>query len=212
MIEMELDSFESIKTGAANFLSRSSTLNVLTCTAGVMACPEGMTKDGFETQFGVNYLGHFLLFQLLRNALKSSSSPSFASRVVTLSSCAHRGGGVRFSDYNFKKEPYNAGTAYSQAKTADIYLATEIERRYGRDGIHGLPIHPGFIRTPLVRHVEKVPEGKQFIENPEALHIWKSPEQGAATTVWAAVGKEWEGRGGRYLEDSQWHCNLRHPS
>ena len=152
-------------------------------------------------QFGVNYLGHFLLFQLLKDILVESSSRAFTSRVVTLSSSAHRGGPVRLGDYNFEKEPYNPWQAYGQAKTADIYLASEIESRYGDRGIRGLSVHPGFIHTPLERHIASDPQAQQFIGNPEAAKLWKSPEQGAATTVWAAVGKEWEGRGGKYLED-----------
>jgi hypothetical protein len=133
--------------------------------------------------------------------LKKSSSLDFASRVVTLSSCAHRGSEIRFHDYNFEKEPYDEALAYSQSKTADLYLATEIERRYSKEGIHGLAVHPGFIHTDLERHIEDTPQGKQFMENPKALHIWKSSKQGAATIVLAAVGRRWEGRGGKYLED-----------
>ena len=124
-----------------------------------------------------------------------------ASRVVTLSSSAHRSGSVRLGDYNFDKEPYDEGQAYGQAKTADIYLANEIERQYGKQGIHGLSVHPGFIKTPLLRHLVNNKGAQQFISEPKGAGLWKSPEQGAATIVWAAIGRELEGRGGRYLED-----------
>lgn len=164
-------------------------------------CPEARTKDGYEYQLGVNYLSHFLLFQLLKDTLINSSSPKSASRVVILSSCAHRNGPVMIGDYNFEKTPYDAGAAYGQAKTADLYLANEIDRRYSAQGIHSNSVHPGFIHTPLLRHIIDDPSAKDFIGTPEAKKVWKSPEQGAATTIWAAVGKEWESRGGRYLEE-----------
>ena len=198
---MELDSFDSIRHGASEFLSKARGLNVLICNAGVMSCPEGRTKDGFEVQFGVNHLSHFLLFQLLKDSLISSSAPDLPSRVVSLASCAHRSGSVRTTDYNFDGEPYDAGVAYGQSKTANIYFASEIQRRYGTNGIHGLSVHPGLIQTPLLRHIRDEPFAQEFIDNPETNDLWKSPEQGAATGVWAAVGKECNEMGGRYLED-----------
>lgn len=201
VIQMELDSLASIKAGATDFLRRSKGLNILICNAGVMACPEAHTKDGFEYQFGVDYLGHFVLFELLKDTLVSSSSSELASRVVTLSSSAHRGGRVRVDDYNFEKEPYHPWAAYGQAKTAQLYLANEIERRFGRNGVHGLSVHPGFIHTPLERHVGDDPMAQEFLGDKRAAGLWKSPAQGAATSVWAAIGKEWEAKGGRYLEN-----------
>jgi NAD(P)-dependent dehydrogenase (short-subunit alcohol dehydrogenase family) len=198
---MELDSFDSIRQGVADFLDRVGGLDVLICNAGVMMSPEGRTKDGFETQFGVNYLSHFLLFQLLRDSLSKSASSESPSRVVVLASCAHRGGQVRFDDYNFDKEKYDAGQAYSQSKTAEIYLASEIDRRCGGEGIHGFSVHPGLIQTPLLRHIKDDPMGQGFINTPEAKGLWKSPEQGAATEVWAAVGHGLNDLGGKYLED-----------
>lgn len=200
-IEMQLDSFASIRSGAADFLRKSNGLNIMICNAGVMMCPEGKTKDGFEVQFGVNHLSHFLLFQLLKDTLIKSSSPEFASRVISLSSCAHRGGPLRLHDYNFEQEPYNAGSAYGQAKTANLYFANELDRRFGTEGVHALSVHPGLIHTSLERHVVDNPMAQEFINNPETSNLWKSPEQGAATSVWAAIAKDWEGKGGRYLED-----------
>ena len=166
-----------------------------------MVCPESRTEDGFETQFGINHLSHFLLFQLLKETMLNSSSPEFASRVVSLSSCGHRGGLVRSEDYNFDSEPYNPWAAYGQSKTANTYFANEIERRFGGHGLHGLSVHPGLIHTPLERHIAEDPLAQGFLANPVASSLYKSPEQGAATTVWAVVSKNWEGGGGRYLED-----------
>lgn len=106
LIEMDLSSLAGIRAGAEQFLARSKQLNVLICNAGVMAIPNlTATVDGFETQFGVNHLAHFLLFQLLKDTLLASSSFEFSSRVVAVSSSGHRGGGIRVNDYNYVKRP-----------------------------------------------------------------------------------------------------------
>ncbi|KAF6812088.1 hypothetical protein CSOJ01_05369 [Colletotrichum sojae] len=201
-VEMSLDSLASVRQGAESLLSKTGgQLNILINNAGVMATPEGKTTDGFETQLATNHLGHFLLFNLLRPALLSSSTPSFNSRVVSLSSMAHRGGEVRLHDLNFT-EPgsYDPFKAYAQSKTANIYLANEIERRYGGKGLHALSLHPGVIQTNLLVHV-----GDRLVKtlagNEAFAKSMKSVEQGAATTVYAAVSAEWEGRGGKYLSD-----------
>jgi NAD(P)-dependent dehydrogenase (short-subunit alcohol dehydrogenase family) len=201
LIEMSLDSLDSVRSAAKAFLAQSPKLNILILNAGVMATPQGRTKDGFETQFGICHLGHFLLFQLLKSRLLESSTPSFNSRVVSLSSMGHRSGEVRFHDLNFdEKDSYDPWVAYGQAKTANIYLANEIERRYGTQGLHALSLHPGSIGTNLGQYLD--PEVvQQMAENKEILRYMKSPEQGASTSVYAAISKEWEGRGGRYLAD-----------
>ena len=197
VVELSLDSFASVRKGAADFLSRTSQLNVLVCNAGVMATPEGRTADGFETQFGTCHLGHFLLFSLLRDALLSSSSPTFHSRVVTVSSVGHRAGGVLIGDYNFEKTAYEPWRAYGQAKTANIYMANEIERRYGAKGLHALSLHPGGIKTGLQAYVDPA----VMASWDDDMRIWRDTAQGAATSVYAAVSSEWEGRGGRFLSD-----------
>ncbi|RFN52851.1 hypothetical protein FIE12Z_2864 [Fusarium flagelliforme] len=196
-IEMRLDSFASVRAGAKEFLEKEKKLNILVLNAGTMATPEGRTEDGFETQFGTNHLGHFLLFQLLKPTLLAASTPSFQSRVISLSSKAHRLNPVRFGDYNFEKEPYNAWLAYAQSKTANIYFATELERRYGDQGIHALSVHPGSIHTNLARHIDI--KSLNFPE--EMAQYMKNPEQGAATSVYAALSKDWEGKGGKYLSN-----------
>ncbi|KAL0488333.1 WW domain-containing oxidoreductase [Acrasis kona] len=205
VLQLELDSLDSVRQGANEFLKRSRTLNVLVCNAGVMATPEGRTKDGFETQFGTCHLGHFLLFQLLKSTLLSSSTKEFSSRVVCVSSLGHRSGGVSFGDYNFEKSGYQPWKAYGQAKTANIYMANEIERRYGSKGLHANSLHPGGIATNLQVHVQDMM--KKFESNPEVMRTIMSTEQGAATTVWAAIGKEWEDKGGKYLEN----CSVSGP-
>ena len=197
VLELSLDSFASVRKAASGFLSRSKQLNILVCNAGVMATPEGRTADGFETQFGTNHLGHFLLFALLKDTLLASSTPQFHSRVIAVSSVGHRAGGVLIGDYNFESTPYEPWRAYGQAKTAHIYMANEIERRYGAAGLHALSLHPGGIQTNLQQHVD--PAVAEDWDKDR--RIWRSIEQGAATAVYAAISKEWEGKGGRYLAD-----------
>ena len=166
-----------------------------------MATPQATTADGFESQLGTNHLSHFLLFQLLKPLLLSSSTPSSSSRVICLSSSGHRTHGILFSDYNFSSTPYNPWIAYGQSKTANIYMANEVDRRYGARGIHAMSVMPGGIMSGLQAHAD--PGMKAMFERPEVVKIMKNAEQGAATSVLAAVGKEWEGKGGVYLEDCE---------
>lgn len=119
-----------------------------------MATPQGKTKDGFETQFGTNHVAHFLLFQLLKPTLLASATPEFPSRVVSVTSFGHRAGPVRFDDYNFEKGEYNPFAAYGQSKTANIWFANEIERRYGSKNLHATSNHPGGIKSGLQVHVD----------------------------------------------------------
>ena len=157
--------------------------------------PEGTTSDGFETQLGVNHLAHFLLFQLLRPTLLASSSPSFNSRVINVTSGSHGKSQMHFDNLNLTGA-YNDRIAYAQSKTANILMANEVDRLYGARGLHALSVHPGCIRTALQRHnplPSQLPAG--------LLQVEKSSAQGAATQVWAAVGKVWEGKGAKYLED-----------
>ncbi|WYZ34046.1 hypothetical protein EsH8_I_000322 [Colletotrichum jinshuiense] len=200
-IELRLDSLVSVRSAAREFLAKSEKLNLLVLNAGVMATPEGKTEDGFETQFGTNYLGHFLLFNLLKPALLSASTPEFQSRVISVSSMGHRASGVRLDDLDFKKEPYEPWTAYGRSKTANIYLANEIERRYGFEGLHALSVHPGVIDTNLTQFLPK-DVLDHFFNKDEALQkLMKNIPQGAATTVYAALSKDWEGRGGKFLNN-----------
>jgi NAD(P)-dependent dehydrogenase (short-subunit alcohol dehydrogenase family) len=199
-IEMRLDSLDSVRAAAETFLARSDKLNLLICNAGVMATPEGRTEDGIETQFGTNHLGHFLLFQLLKPALLAASTPQFESRVISVASSAHRLGVVRLDDLNFEKDAYNTWAAYGQSKTANIYFANELERRYGSRGLHAISLHPGIIQTNLSQYLPK--ELLEALATDQSLlKSMKSVPQGAATTIYAALSKEWEGRGGRYLSN-----------
>jgi NAD(P)-dependent dehydrogenase (short-subunit alcohol dehydrogenase family) len=203
VVEMDNTSFASIRTAAATILAKSENqVNILINNAGVMGISHlTLTEDSHEVTLTTSHLSHFLLFQLLKPALLASSTPGLHSRVVNVASSAHRTCVLPESDnYNFQKGGYDIGLAYSNAKLASVYMANELDRRYGHKGLHATSLHPGGIMTRISRHVgsEFV---KQFTEDPVFSKLLKSPEQGAATTVIAAVGREWEDRGGRYLED-----------
>jgi len=204
LINMDQSKLSNVRTAAKEILEKSGgKVNVLINNAGIMAVPERtLSPDGFEAQFATNHLAHFLLFQLLKPALLSSSTPSFPSRVVNVSSSGHRAGGIRFEDYNFdEKDSYSPFSGYGQSKTANIYMANEIERRYGAKGLHATSLMPGGIWTGLQVHIP--PEMMKRWDNPDARAYMKSTAQGAATTVWAAVAEEWKDKGGKYLEDCQ---------
>ncbi|KAF1983036.1 NAD(P)-binding protein [Aulographum hederae CBS 113979] len=207
VIEMDLESFSSVREGARKFLELSGgKLNILICNTGVMAIPFSLTQDGFEKQFQVNYLSHFLLFQLLKPALLSSASSSSSaernpsSRVVVLTSESHRQGQVRISDYNFTEAgSYHPMKSYAQSKTACIYLANNMTRLFSSSNLHATSVHPGAIRSGLTSHLAAMTAPLWKI--PAVKCREKSAAQGAATSVYAAVSQEWEGRGGRYLSN-----------
>ena len=148
LLPLDLNSLKTVKECVADFLMRSKRLHVLVLNAAVMATPKGRTEDGFETQWGVNHVAHFLLFQLLKPTLLASSTPQFNSRVVCLSSSAHGQSPVLFGDFDLEKRGYDPWIAYGQTKTANIYLATEIERRYATRGLHANAVHPGTPALP----------------------------------------------------------------
>lgn len=203
LIEMDNTSLSSVRGAAETILQKSNgQVNILINNAGIMAIPKlEYTKDGIEMQFGVNHLSHFLLFQLLKPALLASAGPELSSRVVNLSSSAHNVASINESgNYNFEKGGYNAWVSYGQSKTANIYMANEIERRYGSRGLHATSVHPGVILTGLMQHVDAA-VSEEMKKNEAAMKALKSPEQGAATTVWAAIGQEWERKGGEFLAD-----------
>ncbi|PYH63253.1 short-chain dehydrogenase/reductase [Aspergillus vadensis CBS 113365] len=202
LVQMDQASLSSVRQAAQLILSKTNKVNILIGNAGVMAVPDlQLTEDGYEMQFATNHLAHFLLFNLLKPALLAGSTPEFHSRVVLVSSSGHRVHGINEADnYHFQKGGYEPWVAYGQSKTANIYTASEIERRYGGQGLHGLSLHPGIIATGLGRFLSE--EQIQALLTDETVgRVAKSTEQGAATTLWAAVGREWEGKGGKYLAD-----------
>jgi NAD(P)-dependent dehydrogenase (short-subunit alcohol dehydrogenase family) len=202
LVEMDQTSLQSVRAAAKSILARTNEINILVNNAGIMAVQDlEFTEDGHELQFGTNHLSHFLFFELLKPALLAGVTSDFHSRVVVVSSTAHLMSGINDSgNYNFQKGGYTPWGAYGQSKTANIYMANEIERRYGSQGLHALSLHPGTIETGLMRHIPEE-ELAGYAGNDDIRRLSKSPSQGAATTVWAAIGKEWEGKGGRYLAD-----------
>ncbi|KAI4715469.1 putative short-chain dehydrogenase/reductase [Aureobasidium sp. EXF-10727] len=201
IVYMDLGDFDSVRAAAKDFISRSNNLNVLINNAGVMNTPKGKTVSGFETQMGSNHFGHFLLFQLLKPVLLSSSTSTQTSRVVTVSSYGHTMSPIRFDDINFEKSEYNPWAAYGQSKTANIYMANSIDRLYGSQGLHAVSLHPGVIfDTGLLRH-----SSKDAFDDFGGADVFgklvKSPEQGAATTVWAALTPHFNDKGGVYCAD-----------
>jgi hypothetical protein len=159
--------------------------------------------DGHEQQFLICHLAHFYLFQLLKPMLLKSSTSSFNSRVVVLSSLAHTLAPMQMDDYNFEKRGYDPIVAYAQAKTANIWFANELERRYGDKGLHAISLHPGGIRTGLLEsHDPQIrPWMEKMMEEPYIKVQLMNVEQGSATGVLAAIGTEYEGVGGFYMEN-----------
>lgn len=195
---MNNTSFGSVRAAAATILTKSNNqVNILVNNAGVTGIEElTLTEDGHEMHFAVNHLSHFLLLELLKPALLASSTPNLQSRVVFVASSAHRSWNLSENDnYNFQKGGYHYLLAYANSKLANVYMANELDRRYGQKGLHATSLHPGAVNTDISRYL-----GSEFVEkimyDQNILKILKSPEQGAATTVLAAVGEELENKGG----------------
>ena len=219
LLELDLDSLASVRKCAASFLSQSSKLNILITNAGIRHVPFAKTKDGFERHFAVNHLAHFLLVQLLLPTLQKSSEFAFQSRVVALSSTAHRHSEIVFEDLNLEKPGvYEIEKGYAQSKLANVYMAAEITRRYGsaaasqnppQPGVWGLAVHPGGIRTGLQANtgLSEVVSWYYARNLMKTLRYMKNAEQGASTTMVAAVARRFEGKGALYMED----CGLAVP-
>lgn len=167
--------------------------------------PHVITEDGCEQQFQTNHLSHFLLFQLLKDMLLASSTPSFNSRVICVSSSVHVFGSVCLGDYNMEKREggYEPPAAYAQSKTANIWMANELDRKHGSQGLHSISVHPGGIETGLQNSHDEASKKmiEQYLEIPHIKASLKSLEQGSASVVMAAIAKEYEGVGGFYMED-----------
>lgn len=164
-----------------------------------MGCPESRSRDNNELQFAVNHLAHFTLTTLLLPALIRGSTSTFRSRVVFVASSSHRYSTVHFNNLNLVGE-YNGQIAYGQSKTAMIWTANHLDRLYSSLGVHSLSLNPGGIWTDLQRYASDA-ELDGWKQDKALQPLMQSPEQGAATTLWAAIGKVWEGKGGKYLAD-----------
>ncbi|XP_041797500.1 retinol dehydrogenase 13 isoform X2 [Chelmon rostratus] len=194
---LDLASLYSVRQFAKEFLDTEDRLDILINNAGVMMCPKWLTEDGFETQLAVNHLGHFLLTNLLLPKLKSSAP----SRVVTVSSIAHRGGRIDFDDLFFSRRRYSSLESYRQSKLANVLFSRELARRLRGSGVSSFCLHPGVIRTELGRHVQGwFPLLGALLSLPSLL-LMKTPRQGSQTTVYCAVTPGLEGRSGAYFSD-----------
>uniref|UniRef100_A0A8C9R6J6 Zgc:153441 n=1 Tax=Scleropages formosus TaxID=113540 RepID=A0A8C9R6J6_SCLFO len=202
--QLDLASFASVRQFAKRYSEQEERLDILINNAGVMMCPKGLTVDGFETQFAVNHLGHFLLTNLLLGKLQKSTP----SRVITVSSLAHKGGKIHFDDLSFSKTTYNSLTSYRQSKLANLLFARELARRLKGSGVMSFALHPGVIRTELGRHVElQNPLLKVLLYIPAFL-LLKTPWEGAQTSIYCAVTEGLEGKSGSYFSD----CALKKPA
>jgi NAD(P)-dependent dehydrogenase (short-subunit alcohol dehydrogenase family) len=201
LVELDLASFDSVRRCADGLLKLEKPFDVIIANAGVMACPKGTTKDGFETQFGTNHLGHFLLVNRIASLLKRGS------RLVNLSSAGHRYADVDLDDPNFEHTPYAEFTAYGRSKTANVLFAVEFDRRYRAHGIRATALHPGGIQTELGRHMgpgaleQLIAQINASLPPGAPPFAWKTIPQGAATSVWAAFVASADAVGGRYCED-----------
>jgi NAD(P)-dependent dehydrogenase (short-subunit alcohol dehydrogenase family) len=200
-IKMELGDLESVRRAAKTFLQKSERLDGLICNAGTFPQTLSRTKDGFETSFGVNHLGHFVLFQALKDLMLASSTPAANSRLVMVASIGHRGAEVHFDDPNFHARAWAPVAAYAQSKTANIYMANHVERVYGARGLHAWSLQPGGIDSNL--WMASAEQRAAAWQDERTGPFLKTTQQGAATSVWAAVARDLEGRGGKYLESLQ---------
>ena len=204
VVPLDLASLASVRACADGLIAEGKPFDLVIANAGVMACPQGTTADGFETQFGTNHLGHFVLV----NRIASLLNPD--ARVVVLSSAGHRRADVALEDPNFERTPYDAFVAYGRSKTANVLFAVEFDRRHRDRGIRATAVHPGGVNTELGRHM--APElVQQILDRMNATRPAGTPPiklktvpQGAATSVWAAVVADAETVATRYCLD----CHL----
>jgi NAD(P)-dependent dehydrogenase (short-subunit alcohol dehydrogenase family) len=202
LVPLDLASLESVRACADALVEDGRGFDFVIANAGVMATPLGKTADGFETQFGTNHLGHFVLVNRIASLMKPGA------RLVNLSSAGHQISDVDLDDPNFERAPYNAWEAYGRSKTASILFAVEFDRRHKTSGLSATAVHPGAIRTELSRYLtaDAQQELTQIMTQvgrlPGAKPIaYKSVPQGAATSVWAAAVAKADAVGGRYCED-----------
>ena len=202
LISLDLADLKNVRVCADKLLAEGEPFDVVIANAGVMATPFGLTADGFETQFGTNHLGHFVLVNRIASLIREGG------RLINLSSSGHRFSNVDLEDPNFTRTSYEPFVAYGRSKTANILFAVAFDKRHRDRGVRAAAVHPGGIQTELGRHMDLA-----WIENMIAQmnqqnaaegkppFQWKSIPQGAATSVWAAVVASASEIGGRYCEN-----------
>ncbi|SDO20182.1 SDR family NAD(P)-dependent oxidoreductase [Actinacidiphila guanduensis] len=204
--ELDLADLDSVKSFAERLLGSGRAIDIVIDSAAVMACPETRVGPGWEAQFATNHLGHYALVNRLWPAIERGGG-----RVVAVSSSGHHNSAMRWDDVQFTRG-YDKWQAYGQAKTANALFAVQLDRYGAERGVRAFAVHPGGILTPLQRHLPKqeMVDRGWIDEDGTPLNPpgFKTPEQGAATQVWAATSPQLDGKGGVYLED----CDIAVPA
>ena len=202
LVELDLASLKSVRAATDKLQDAGRPLDVIIANAGVMATPFGKTADGFETQFGTNHLGHFVLVNRLASLLSSGA------RVIVLASSGHRFANVDLEDPGFEHTPYDPFVAYGRAKTANVLFALAFDQRHRARGVRAAAVHPGGIQTELARHMDQgqltgmlEQINRQLAAQGQGPFQFKTVPQGAATSGWAAVVASAEEIGGKYCEN-----------
>ncbi len=203
IVEMDLGNLNSVRKFTEDFKESFGKLDLLINNAGIMACPETRIGNGWESQFAVNHIGHFLLTKELMDTMAENDG----ARFVSLSSSAHSLTGILWDDIHFQNNSYDKWMAYGQSKTASSLIAIEFHRRMVDKGVSGFSVHPGGILTPLQRHLQKeemVALGwmdEDGSPSEMAKSFFKTTSQGASTTLWCATSPSLNGIGGVFCED-----------
>ena len=209
-LPMDLADLTSLRRFAEAVSAELKALDLLINNAGIMACPEARVGPRWESQFGINHMGHFALTLGLMGLLEKADAP----RVVALSSTAHKMSDILWDDIHYERTPYDKWQAYGQAKTANALFANALSRRLHSVGGLAFSVHPGGIFTPLQRHLPKEEMialgwlGEDGEISERARGLFKTPEQGCSTSLWAATSPKLQGKSGVYCED----CDIASPT
>jgi NAD(P)-dependent dehydrogenase (short-subunit alcohol dehydrogenase family) len=216
LTELDLGSLASVRACADRLMADGKPFDLVIANAGVMATPFGHTADGFETQFGTNHLGHFVLVNRIASLMKAGS------RLVTLASSGHRRCNVDLEDPNFEHTEYDPWVGYGRAKTANVQFAVEFDRRHRGRGVRAVAVHPGGIDTGLGRYLGEGAMTALFErmnamrrEKGEPPRTPKTVAQGAATTLWVGVAAPADLVGGKFCEDchvAEVNDNMNNPT
>ncbi|HXV01057.1 MAG TPA: SDR family NAD(P)-dependent oxidoreductase, partial [Caulobacteraceae bacterium] len=200
LVELDLASLASVRACADALNADGRPFDVVIANAGVMATPKGRTADGFETQFGTNHLGHFVLVNRIASLIRRGG------RLVNLSSSGHRFSDVDLEDPNFETTPYTEFGAYGRSKTANVLFAVEFDRRHKGRGVRATAVHPGGIQTELGRYMtaevrDALIASINAAAGSSGAFSWKTIPQGAATSVWSGFVAPADLVGGKFCED-----------
>jgi len=194
---LDLADLASVRECAEQLGNSLEKIDILINNAGIMACPQMKTKDGFEMQLGTNHIGHFLLTNLLMPQLKKAAP---GARIVNVSSLAHTSGTMNWEDLHYENSAYHRFTAYSQSKLANVLFTKELARKGEGSGVTAYALHPGVIATDLGRHMEDMNCFTRMMWRCFAPMI-KTPESGANTTIFCAIHPSIADHNGRYYSD-----------